>query len=275
MFGSNYANYPEILRRSLREMNHMYRKELYPPLFQKLQSVYIRLFGIPEIGFQIRSLNFQKCLNNLRNFDPKMILDAGSGIGAYVFYLAQRFPKAQVVGLEIDKQKVIFATKLKKEQNINNVQFVHGDVRQRRSVNDKYDLIVSIDVLEHIDNYEKVIKNFSKLLKPRGVLYIHAPHKKQKRFFAQFRSWRHGDHLRVGFDLPRLKEILAQTGLKVSYLGYTFGFWGSLAWELNHLFLSRNLILAGVIYPFIYLLALVDTRFRHQSGLGIAILAQK
>lgn len=75
---------------SLQEMNPIYRKQPRLLPLQQLQSIYVRLFGIPEIGFQIRSLNFQKLLDKISSITPKMILDAGSGIGVYVFYLAKK-----------------------------------------------------------------------------------------------------------------------------------------------------------------------------------------
>jgi len=65
MFGSEYSKHPEILMQSFTEMKHEYKKKTkrkssgFFPLFQR---IYINIFGIPEIGFQVRSLYFKKLI---------------------------------------------------------------------------------------------------------------------------------------------------------------------------------------------------------------------
>ena len=57
--------------------------------------------------------------------------------------------------------------KLKKE-NIPYVENINNS--------EKYDNIVSINVLEHIENDTKILKELSKILKPRGKLILYLPH---------------------------------------------------------------------------------------------------
>src|SRR3989344_7225247 len=160
MFGSVYAHHPEILMQSLHDMNAKYQKPRGSAyLFGFLQSLYIRLFGVPEIGFQIRSMYFRKALRAMHDFKPKKILDAGTGIGSYTFYLAKLFPNALVEAWEIDKNKLEFCKKFSKELNIRNAQFSFRNLTNTLGNKSKFDLIVNIDVLEHIKDYKKVLKN--------------------------------------------------------------------------------------------------------------------
>ena len=207
MFGSEYANHPEILMQSLHEMNAKYQKpRCSANMLGFFQSIYIRLFGIPEIGFQIRGMYFRKALWEMRDFKPKKILDAGSGIGSYTFYLAKLFPNASVEGWEIDKNKLAFCKKFSKELNIRNAPFSFRNLTNTLGYKSKFDLIVNIDVLEHIKDYKKVLKNFYTLLMPGGYVYIHTPQLNQKRFFSRFDTWKHKDHVREGFDPITLRR---------------------------------------------------------------------
>lgn len=278
MFGSDFFNHPEILMQSLQDMNKQYKNtaHIYPTYLQrKLQSLYIRLFGIPEIGFQVRGMYFRKALRTIKNFKPTKILDAGSGIGSYVYYLSKLFPKTHIDGWEIDKRKLAFTKKFSKELLINNVRFTYGDITKRQNKRKVYDFIISIDVLEHIRDYKKTLKNFYTLLRPGGYLYIHTPQINQKRFFDKLKSWEHKDHMREGFEPEKLIADLETIGFRVVFREYTFGFFGSLSWEVHHLLLAKSFVLAGLAFPILYLVALIDRYIDNEKGLAVSYLVQK
>lgn len=279
MFGREYANHLDILNQSFAEMNEKYENKLRTEnksyFIEKLKKLFIGIFGIPEIGFQIRSLYFQDILYSHKfSKTPQKILDAGSGIGTYTFYLSKMFPQAQVVGGEIDKKKLRAAHDLKKKVASQNVTFISLDVTKKQKTS-QYDLIVIIDVLEHIENYEKVLKNLYKLLRKNGYLYIHVPQPNQKRIFKALKFWHHEDHAHEGIEKRKLRKKLQNLGFELVIAKETFGFFGKLAWELNHLTLAKNFMLAGILYPFLYILAKMDVLVTNSSGLGIAVLAKK
>lgn len=242
---------------------------------EKLKNLYVSFFGIPEIGFQLRSIYFEKILTSYVALGkPKRILDAGSGIGVYTFWLAKMFPHSFVTGGDIDRHKLKSCQVLAKEFNLNNVFFNYFDITMayRKA---SYDLIVAIDVLEHVDDYTNVLRSFHRLLLKDGVLYIHVPQPHQKRIFYSLRQWHHDDHVHEGISKKNLEEILKKIGYTVIVSRETFGFFGKLAWELNHLMLSKNFMLAGLTFPFLYMLAIIDKLQRNKNGLGVAILAKK
>lgn len=279
MFGRQYARHLDLLMHSFGEMNHAYQLKVntnkHSSLMNTIKSLYITLFGIPEIGFQLRSIYFKKILTSfIFPSKPKKILDAGSGIGVYTFWLARTFSRASVTGGDIDRNKLKSCRVLAKEFHLNNVFFRYFDITktQKKSV---YDLIVTIDVLEHVQNYEKVLQNFHRLLQKGGILYIHVPQPHQKRIFPSLRKWHHDDHVREGVDKKTLEDKLEKLGFRILVSRETFGFFGKLAWELNHLMLTRSFILAGTTFPFLYIIALLDLYWKNECGLGVAILAKK
>lgn len=276
MFGSQYFNHPEILIDSFGEMSDGGNKKFkikQGRLIILLEKIYLRLFGVPEIGFQVRGRYFRDFLKKIGS-NPKRILDAGSGIGAYSFWLSKKYPDSMIKGLDIDKNKLNFTNRFFKDQHIKNVHFAIGDVISLNEKN-KYDLIINIDVLEHIDNYAKVLKNFYNTLSQDGYLFIHTPQANQKRIFKSLEKWHHEDHVREGFYLKQLKKELENIGFTIIEIRETFGFFGKLSWELNHMLLAKSFVLLGLFYPFLYLLSLLDGLVFVKKGLGMAILAKK
>lgn len=276
MFGREYYKYPQILLNSFKEMSEGYNgKKNFGQVLGYLFKIYILIFGIPEVGFQIRCLYFKDILfSNVPNNEEKKILDAGSGIGIYTFWLKKFYKGSDVTGIDVDRQKLKMSKSLAKELSVGEIKLDYGDVTLVPKKRD-YDLVVSIDVLEHVKDYKKVIKNLSLYLAKGGYLYLHTPQANQKRIFKSLNNWEHEEHVHEGFTRAILKKEFESNGLKIIELRHTFGFFGKLAWELNHLLLSKSFIFAGAIYPALYVLARLDLFVKNKEGLGIAVLAKK
>lgn len=278
MFGSNYADSPEFLLRSLREMNVKYKHTYLPsssPVASFFQRLYVKIFGIPEIGFQLRGLYFRKAIRRIKNLEYTTILDVGSGIGCYVFYLADKYPSAHVDGYEVDTYKLKMTQQLARTFNVHNVHFISKNIATTPSGSQTYSFVITIDVLEHVKNYKKMLIHIYDTLKFGGYFYVHVPQIHQKRFFRESQNWKHKDHVREGFDIHILRRTLKDIGFTNIRITHTFGYFGSFAWELQHIFLSKNQIIAALTYPLLYLMARVDTFVTNRHGLGMAILAQK
>lgn len=241
---------------------------------RKLQSLYVKIFGVPEIGFQLRAAYYQKAMK-LFSVSPKNILDVGSGIGFYVFDLSKRFPRALVTGWEIDTFKLIQSRRLSKEFGTKHVKFQQGDIEKSVRTSQKYDLIIIIDVLEHLKKYHHALNHLYALLAPGGYVYIHTPQEKQRRFFPSLQSWSHKDHVREGFNSHDLLRELTGLGFRVVNIDTTFGNFGAFAWEVDHILLRHNVYVAAIFYPVLYFFCLLDLLIKNTHGLGISILANR
>lgn len=280
MFGREYSKSPEILMSSFGDMNTSYKKRAKKTksnmLMHLLSKAYIYAFGIPEIGFQIRSMYFEKIVEKkLHARKITSVLDAGSGIGMYSFWLARKFPKAQVIGEDIDQEKLDFSNKFTEQLGIKNAAFIYQDVAKKTTKKNVYDLIISIDVLEHIENYKDVLRNFRNLLTPGGYLYIHTPQPNQKRIFKSLKKWSHEGHMHEGYSPENLTAELKKLGFIILEKKETFGFFGKLAWELNHMSMKKSFLVTGISYPLLYLISKLDLSFKNTNGLGTALLARK
>jgi predicted RNA methylase len=89
-----------------------------------LLRIYLSLF-CPPLGKTLR-LDMVKDVLQSYQFDGKRVLDVGCGIGDLAFILAAR--GAEVVGVELDEQKVRRATDVAHRWNFERLRFVAGDV---------------------------------------------------------------------------------------------------------------------------------------------------
>ena len=113
------------------------------------------------------------------------------------------------------------------------------------------------------------------MLKPNGFLYLHTPQPIQIRILKRFCSWHHQDHVREGFTPAGLVDALTELGFTTVDVRQTFGGFGRLAWELNHLTLAWSTWLGAAAFPLLYLLARIDLFLRNRTGLGVSLLAEK
>ena len=99
------------------------------------------------------------------------ILDAGSGITFFPYYLKQKFPDSEIECCDYDTKLDIQFDRVNKEKNTG-VNYFTADIKNIRRPEGHYSSIYCISVLEHTDDYEAVVKEFSRVTKPGGNLIL-------------------------------------------------------------------------------------------------------
>lgn len=102
----------------------------------------------------------------------KIVLEAGSGAGYGAAVLATKAKK--VYGIDTNTESI---KQSQKEHKLNNLIFKIDDVTALDFSSNFFDLITAFEVIEHIENYPKAIKEFYRVLKPGGILIISTPNK--------------------------------------------------------------------------------------------------
>lgn len=99
------------------------------------------------------------------------ILDVGCGHGLFELILKNGLNNRSIVGIDLDKQKIILAKKLNK--NVREVMFYRGSIFQIRKKT-KFDCIVMLDVDYLLKNEEKIqiFKKIKKLLNKKGIFIL-------------------------------------------------------------------------------------------------------
>ena len=104
--------------------------------------------------------------------DRDEILELGVGWGSLTLHLAKKFPNCKITGLSNSKAQKDFIEEKMMKENIKNVKIITKDINHF-DTSKKFDKIVSIEMFEHMRNYEKLFNKVYKLLKKGGIIFIH------------------------------------------------------------------------------------------------------
>ena len=104
--------------------------------------------------------------------DGQMILDLGCGWGSLSLFLAERFPNSAIYSVSNSNDQIEHIKNIAKEKNLENLYPEVQDVNSL-TLNQQFDRVVSIEMFEHMRNYEALLQKVKYLLKPDGLLFIH------------------------------------------------------------------------------------------------------
>jgi SAM-dependent methyltransferase len=246
-------------------------------MLRLIKLVFYIFFPSAHISAFIRSLYFKRFIKN-KSFSK--ILEAGCGPGLFTFFVADRFPHAQVIGYDISKDDIEFCNQENIKRKTDNVSFVCCDLLELKE-KEEYDFIYSIDVLEHISGNWKVLENIYRALKNEGIFYLAMPCEKNhrhifpERFFQKYTEWSAREHTGDQYELSELCFILKDMGFKIILAKYTFGLWGKLTWELDML-MERYQNLKRLSMPLLLFLCFLDTLWKNkEDSYALLIIAKK
>ena len=99
---------------------------------------------------------------------PSRILDVGAGSGMTLKWLKSRFPSAETTGVELNED---MCGELRRNADIAIIAPIDACIHELKT----YDLILLLDVLEHVPNAESVLQALSNLLTPGGQVIVSVP----------------------------------------------------------------------------------------------------
>lgn len=104
--------------------------------------------------------------------DGMEILDLGCGWGSFSIFTAQKFPRASITALSNSRTQKRFIDGRCAALNITNIRTVIADVASA-PIPGRYDRVVSIEMFEHMKNYQELMRRIAGALKPDGRLFVH------------------------------------------------------------------------------------------------------
>jgi 2-polyprenyl-3-methyl-5-hydroxy-6-metoxy-1,4-benzoquinol methylase len=126
--------------------------------------------GVPEYGEK----SFAYFGHTRREIEPLLpsradrILEVGCGSGLTLRWLKERYPEATTVGIEYEASNT---AKLKE----NTDAFYIADAETFSQNIGSFDIILFLDVLEHLRNPETVLRKFVEHLAPGGTVVVSVP----------------------------------------------------------------------------------------------------
>jgi cyclopropane-fatty-acyl-phospholipid synthase len=104
--------------------------------------------------------------------DGHSILDLGCGWGAFSLYAAARFPNSTVVGLSNSHSQRRYIENQALERGLTNLRIVTADINDFEA-DRRFDRIGSVEMMEHVRNYQRLFRKIASWMNPGGLLFVH------------------------------------------------------------------------------------------------------
>jgi len=105
--------------------------------------------------------------------DGQAILELGCGWGSLTLWMAERYPNARITAVSNSRPQREHIEAECRRRAIFNVQVLTEDVNRLQLEAAAYDRCVSVEMFEHMRNYEVLMGRIGGWLKPGGKLFVH------------------------------------------------------------------------------------------------------
>ena len=104
--------------------------------------------------------------------DGQDILELGCGWGSLTCFMAQKFPNSKITAVSNSKDQRNFIQQKNDKLNLQNIKVFTADMNDF-STDEKFDRVISIEMFEHMRNYDELLKRIDGWLKQNGKLFVH------------------------------------------------------------------------------------------------------
>ncbi len=104
--------------------------------------------------------------------DGMEILDLGCGWGALSLWISGQFPNSRILSISNSIPQREYIEGQCRERNLVNVTVETADMNDFKTER-RFDRIVSIEMFEHMRNWEELMRRISRWLKQEGKLFVH------------------------------------------------------------------------------------------------------
>ncbi|EON69606.1 hypothetical protein W97_08866 [Coniosporium apollinis CBS 100218] len=105
--------------------------------------------------------------------DGQKVLDLGCGWGSASLYLAEIFPNSEITAFSNSRTQKQYIDSVAARKGLRNITVITGDVVDYEFSHETYDRVISIELFEHMKNYELLMAKVARALKPGGKLFVH------------------------------------------------------------------------------------------------------
>lgn len=140
----------------------------------------------------------------------RQLLDAGAGTGVSLSYFA---PLGKTIGIDISREAIRFCV-LRGQRNL-----LQADVTRIPVADDTFDVVLCLDVIEHITDDEQAVRELCRVCRPGGVVALTVP--------AFPFLWSEHDvinHHRRRYRRGRIARMITRAGLDIEVLSF-YNFW--------------------------------------------------
>lgn len=104
--------------------------------------------------------------------DGQAILELGCGWGSLSLWMAEHYPKASITGVSNSNSQREYIMNTARSRGLTNINIITADMNVFEAPA-KYDRVVSVEMFEHMRNYQVLYGKVANWLKPKGKFFKH------------------------------------------------------------------------------------------------------
>jgi cyclopropane-fatty-acyl-phospholipid synthase len=106
--------------------------------------------------------------------DGQRILELGCGWGSLTLWMAEHYPAARILAVSNSATQRVFILERAAQRGLTNVEVVTADMNAFAPPEGaRFDRVVSVEMFEHMRNWEALLERIRGWLTPEGALFVH------------------------------------------------------------------------------------------------------
>jgi cyclopropane-fatty-acyl-phospholipid synthase len=105
--------------------------------------------------------------------DDQKILELGCGWGSLSLWIAERFPHSHITAVSNSAPQRRFIETQAAARGLQNVQVITADMNDFSPDSRDFDRVISVEMFEHMRNYEQLLARIASWLRTDGKLFVH------------------------------------------------------------------------------------------------------
>lgn len=131
-------------------------------------------FPTPETSLdEAESESLQRSGTLAELHDGLDILELGCGWGSLSLWMAERYPASRITAVSNSTPQRLAIEAAARNRGLANLRVITCDINYLTAGPQQYDRVVSIEMFEHMRNYERLLSRIAQWLRPDGKLYVH------------------------------------------------------------------------------------------------------
>jgi cyclopropane-fatty-acyl-phospholipid synthase len=135
---------------------------------------YSSCFWLPETRTldEAEALALTQTCDHAELANGQSILELGCGWGSLSLWMAEHYPQSTITGVSNSNSQREYIMAQAKARGFNNLTIITADMNMFEA-NTQYDRIVSVEMFEHMRNYQVLYGKVASWLKPNGLFFKH------------------------------------------------------------------------------------------------------
>jgi cyclopropane-fatty-acyl-phospholipid synthase len=105
--------------------------------------------------------------------DGQRILELGCGWGSLSLWMAEHYPRCRITAVSNSQSQRRFVEQRARNANLTNLEVITADVNDFAPAPQRFDRVVSVEMFEHMRNFDLLLARIADWLVPRGKLFVH------------------------------------------------------------------------------------------------------